>query len=73
MLRGEMVMELDDEEVVLRPGDVVVQRGTDHLWENRGAEPALMLFVLVDASFTGELLGVLGEKAEHLMVEPAAE
>lgn len=73
VLRGEVHMRLDDSEVVLGPGDVVIQRGTDHAWENRGTEPALMLFVLVDGRFTAELTALLGDKTRHLMVEPAAE
>ena len=45
---------------MLRAGDVVVQRGTNHRWENRSAEPARMAFILVDGSFTAELLASLG-------------
>jgi quercetin dioxygenase-like cupin family protein len=41
VLEGEVVLVLDDSETTLRAGDVVVQRGTDHRWENRGdAGPA---------------------------------
>ncbi len=35
VIEGELVLILDDSEVILKPGDVVVQRGTDHAWENR--------------------------------------
>ena len=35
VLDGEVVLVLDDSETVLRAGDVVVQRGTTHRWENR--------------------------------------
>ena len=38
VLSGEIVLVLDDSETMLRAGDVVVQRGTDHRWENRSAE-----------------------------------
>jgi mannose-6-phosphate isomerase-like protein (cupin superfamily) len=49
-LEGEMVLELDDnQEVVLHPGDCVVQRGTRHVWRNRSDVPALMMYVLVGA------------------------
>lgn len=50
VLSGEIWMLLDDPEddVLLKPGDVVVQRGTNHAWANRGAEPCQMIFVLVD-------------------------
>ncbi|HXZ68517.1 MAG TPA: cupin domain-containing protein, partial [Alphaproteobacteria bacterium] len=40
---------LDADEVEVKPGDVVVQRGTNHAWVNKGPEPALYLAVLVDA------------------------
>ena len=55
VLEGEMVLILSDSEVELRAGDVVVQRGTDHAWENRSDRPAAMAFVLVDAAFAAEL------------------
>jgi quercetin dioxygenase-like cupin family protein len=61
MLDGEVVLVLDDSETVLRAGDVVVQRGTSHRWENRSAETARMAFILVDGEFTGELLDALGD------------
>jgi quercetin dioxygenase-like cupin family protein len=55
VLQGEMVLILSDGETVLRPGDVVVQRGTDHAWENRSGHLARMAFVLIDASFDADL------------------
>ena len=61
VLSGEMVLVLDDSERVLRAGDVVVQRGTDHRWENRSEATARMAFILVDGAFTTELIGTLGE------------
>ncbi len=60
VLSGEVVLVLDDGETVLRAGDVVVQRGTNHRWENRSADTARMAFVLVDGAFTAELLASLG-------------
>ena len=60
VLSGEVVLVLDDSETVLRAGDVVVQRGTSHRWENRTAENARVAFILVDGAFTPELLGTLG-------------
>ena len=59
VLEGEVVLVLDDSETVLRAGDVVVQRGTSHRWENRSAAPARVAFILVDGVFTEDLLGVL--------------
>jgi quercetin dioxygenase-like cupin family protein len=63
VIEGEMVLVLDDSETVLRAGDVVVQRGTDHRWENRSGAVARMVFVLVDGAFTPELAGLLGQEA----------
>ena len=59
VIRGEIVLVLDDSEVTLRQGDVVVQRGTDHAWENRSSAPARMAFFHIDAQFSEELLQVL--------------
>jgi quercetin dioxygenase-like cupin family protein len=42
-------MQLDETDVHLKAGDVLVQRGTVHNWVNRGDEPCIMAFVLVDA------------------------
>lgn len=64
VLAGEVVLVLDDgAETVLRPGDVVVQRGTDHRWENRTRNAARMAFMLVDGVFTPEMLDLVGEQA----------
>lgn len=49
ILSGEITMLLDDSDVHLKTGDVVVQRGTNHAWSNRGKESCLIAFVLVDA------------------------
>ncbi|MEI9892271.1 MAG: cupin domain-containing protein [Caulobacteraceae bacterium] len=59
VIEGEIVLILDDSEVVLKPGDVSVQRGTDHAWENRSDKPALMAFFHIDAEFSPELLAKL--------------
>ena len=71
VLEGEIHLVLDGETAALRPGDVVVQRGTDHAWENRGGEPAQMLFILIDGTFADELRELLGDEVE-LMEEPPA-
>jgi hypothetical protein len=49
LLKGQITLVLDNEEVDLQPFDVVVQRGTNHAWVNRGTEDALLMAVLVDA------------------------
>jgi quercetin dioxygenase-like cupin family protein len=48
ILTGEIYMLLDDEDVLLKAGDVVIQRGTNHAWSNRGTETCIIAFVLVD-------------------------
>lgn len=60
VLSGEITMLLDDQDVVLREGDVVIQRGTNHAWSNRSDKPALMLYVLIDGEFDPELKGRFG-------------
>ena len=49
VIEGEIDMLLDDSEVHLKAGDVLVQRGTNHAWVNRGTESCRMAFVLIDA------------------------
>jgi quercetin dioxygenase-like cupin family protein len=53
VLSGEIEMRLDGSSVLLKAGDVVVQRGTSHAWINHGPEPARLAFVLVDAAPLG--------------------
>ena len=59
LIEGELVLILDDSEVILKPGDVVVQRGTDHAWENRSDTIARAAFFHIDARFSEELLAKL--------------
>ena len=49
LLKGDVTLILDEEEVDLKPFDVVVQRGTNHAWKNNGNEPALLIAILVDS------------------------
>jgi mannose-6-phosphate isomerase-like protein (cupin superfamily) len=49
VISGEIDMLLDDSEVHLGAGDVLVQRGTNHAWVNRGKENCRIAFVLIDA------------------------
>lgn len=63
VLSGEIDMVLDDCEVHLEAGDVLVQRGTIHNWENRGTEPCRIAFVLIDAKpvqAAGKVLDAIG-------------
>jgi mannose-6-phosphate isomerase-like protein (cupin superfamily) len=49
VLSGEIYAMMDDGEVLLTAGDVLVQRGTNHAWSNRTNEPTVVAFVLIDA------------------------
>ena len=51
VLSGEITMLLDDSEVLLKAGDVLVQVGTNHAWSNRSHKPCVIAFVLVDGEF----------------------
>ena len=50
-ISGEMTMYLDDRaSVKLRPGDVLIQCGTDHGWVNEGTVPCRLAVVLLDGT-----------------------
>jgi mannose-6-phosphate isomerase-like protein (cupin superfamily) len=49
VLKGEITLLLDDGEVLLKAGDVVVQQGTNHAWINRGAATCRLAMVFIDA------------------------
>ena len=53
VLEGEIEMDMDDSTVRLAAGDVMVQRGTNHAWMNRGASKARLAIVLIDAKPLG--------------------
>lgn len=50
ILDGAVELELDDETIVLQPGDCVVQRETNHAWRNRNDHPIRLLVVMVGTS-----------------------
>ena len=50
LLKGDVTLLLDEEEVDLKPFDVVVQSGTNHAWVNNGSETALFIAVLIDSN-----------------------
>ena len=59
VLEGELVLILDGSETIVRAGDIVVQRGTNHGWANRSDRNCRIAFILVDGKF------------EEALVEPA--
>jgi len=50
ILSGEIYMILDEEETLLRAGDIVIQRGTNHAWSNRSDTHCIQLAVLLHAN-----------------------
>ena len=55
VLKGEIWAILDKGETLLRQGDVLVQRGTNHSWSVRTREPCLVAAVLIGAKPVGRL------------------
>jgi quercetin dioxygenase-like cupin family protein len=55
VLEGEVHLVMEDGEARLHPGDIVIQRGTNHAWDNRSNAAARMAFILLAAEFTPEL------------------
>ncbi len=53
VLEGEIDMDMDRSTVHLKAGDVLVQRGTNHSWVNRGSKRARVAFALIDAKPLG--------------------
>ena len=49
IMSGEIDMLLDEGEVHLKAGDVVVQQATNHAWVNRGDKPCRVAFILIDS------------------------
>ena len=55
VLSGEITMVIDDVDVHLKAGDVLVQCGTNHAWSNRSNAPCVVAFVLIDGEYQPEL------------------
>jgi naringenin degradation protein FdeH len=60
IIDGEICMPMDDSEVVLRTGDVLVQRGTNHGWVNRSDRVCRVLFIIVAAKLSPDLMRSIG-------------
>lgn len=67
VIEGELTLVLDDSEVQLKAGSVVVQRGTNHAWANRSDRLCRMLFVLVDGRYEPAVRDALASRipAKH--------
>lgn len=55
VLSGEITMLLDDSEVHLKAGDVLVQCGTNHAWSNRSNDFCEVAFILIDGKFDADI------------------
>lgn len=55
VLEGELVLIMDEGETVVRQGDIVIQRGTNHGWANRSGKNCRIAFILIDGEFTDGL------------------
>ena len=55
VLEGEIYIVLDVGERLMKQGDFLVERGTNHAWANRSDKPCKMLFVLIDGKFDPEI------------------
>jgi len=51
VLEGEIVLIMDEGETLVRAGDIVIQRGTNHGWANRSASNCRIAFILIDGRF----------------------
>jgi mannose-6-phosphate isomerase-like protein (cupin superfamily) len=51
VLEGEITLVLDTQEVQLKAGDSVVQRGTNHAWSNRSNAPCTIAFSMHDGTY----------------------
>lgn len=60
VLEGSITLLLDDTEIDLKAGDVVVQNGTIHAWKNRSGANCRMAFILVDGAYEPGVKPVLG-------------
>jgi len=64
VLSGEIHAVLDESDVLLRAGDCLIQRGTNHAWSNRTDEPCVIAFVLVAAKPLTPALSPKGRGSE---------
>jgi quercetin dioxygenase-like cupin family protein len=48
VLQGEIYAVMDEEERLMRAGDILIQRGTNHAWSNRSGEVCRIAFILID-------------------------
>lgn len=62
IIEGEMTLVLDDTEVQLHAGSVVIQRGTNHAWANRSGKVCRMLFIQIDGQYETSIAALLARR-----------
>ena len=62
VIEGEIFVVLDDSEVLLKPGSVVVQRGTNHAWANRSGKVCRMLFIQIAGEYEPSIAAALAQR-----------
>ena len=60
VLEGEIYAMLDQDETLMRQGDVLIQRATNHSWSNRSGKTCRMAFVLIHGEKAGDIPAVAG-------------
>ena len=50
IISGEIYAMMDEGETLMKAGDCLIQRGTNHAWSNRTDKPCLVAFILIDAN-----------------------
>jgi mannose-6-phosphate isomerase-like protein (cupin superfamily) len=55
VLEGELTLIMDIGETVVRAGDIVIQRGTNHGWANRSDKNCRIAFILIDGEYVDGL------------------
>lgn len=62
VIQGEMTLVLDDSEVLLKPGSVVIQRGTNHAWANRSGQPCRVLYIQISGRYEPSIAAALANR-----------
>lgn len=62
VIEGELTLIVDDGEVALRPGSVVIQRGTNHAWANRSGKVCRMVFIQIDGQYAPSIAEALSRR-----------
>ncbi|MEP7730585.1 cupin domain-containing protein [Marinomonas primoryensis] len=59
VIEGELTLIVDNGEAILKPGSVVIQRGTNHAWANRSGKMCRILFILIGGQYDDQLANAL--------------